>query len=136
MSKRHPVTIRIGEQGSDHIVIEPSAKTSSAAFSAEIFVHCAAWTGHFPAQFQLGELSRFGKDLEHLDQGLKCTAVLKPGEPYLVMTFADEGARKIHVMGAATHRPGSRTHLEFEFTISQSEVPHIVSGLLAADRMD
>ena len=130
------MTIRIGEQGSDHIIIEPSARTDSAAFSADIFLRCMPWTGHFPAQFQLGELSRFGKDLEHLNQGLKCTAVLRPGEPYLVMTFAAEREGKMHVMGAATHQPGARTRVEFEFTISQSELPHIISALLAADRMD
>lgn len=81
----------------------------------------------------VGELHKFGQDINNLYANLKCTAALRPIEPYLLMTLNGDGRGYIHVVGMARHDPQSRTKLEFEFDMDQTELPPIASALLVAD---
>jgi len=81
-----------------------------------------------------GELNKFGRDIDSVNNNLKCTAVLRPLDPYLHLTLTGDGKGHIHVTGVARQNPGSKTVLEFEFEMDQTELPLVANALLLADR--
>jgi len=78
-------------------------------------------------------LRKFGKEVEYLHQNLKCTAALKPVEHYLTLTMVADGKGHVQVSGTATHMPGHKTKLEFDFVVEQDELHDISRALLAAE---
>lgn len=132
MSERKAVPILIGEQGRDHVLIEPHKKLVSGRFEAEVYVRCGPWNGHFTGIFVVGELRKLGHDIQSMFEGLKCTAVLKPNEPRLQMTLNSTKGH-VHLTGFARQSMESRTTLEFEFEIEQHELQAIAGALLIAD---
>jgi len=136
MFGKKPIAIVIGERGADHVLIEPHPKMVSGRFEAEIFIGCGAWSGHVVGIFVVGELHKFGQDINNLCEGLKCTAVLKPNEPRLQMTL-NSGRRNenhISVRGFARQSMESRTVLEFEFEADRMDVESAGRALQVAEQ--
>jgi hypothetical protein len=133
MAERKAVPVLIGERSSDHVLIEPHPKVVSGRFGAEIYVRCGPWIGHVVGIFVVGELRKFGHDIQSLHDNLKCTAVLKPNEPCLLMNLSNDARGHVHVRGFARQSMDARTILEFEFGMDQLELAHVASALLIAD---
>ena len=133
MFDRKVVPTLIGSRTADYVLIEPSSKLISGRLQAEITVKCGPWNGRYTAQFMHGELNKFGKDIEHVYGNLKCTAVLKPIEPYLHMTLTGDGHGRIHVVGEARQKPGLKPVLEFQFEMEQDALETAGRTLVLAD---
>jgi hypothetical protein len=117
MSKQSESNICIGQKEADYLRLEPLRNVVSGWRAGNIAVRCGAWAGHFAAQFLLGELGKFGKEIEYLCEGLKPKVEFKSAEHYLDMSLARDSRGRIHVEGQARERPGSKTALGFEFDV-------------------
>jgi hypothetical protein len=133
MSDRKAIPTLIGMKSGDHVLIEPNPKVVSGGFQAEITVRCGPWNGRYTAHFMVGELNKFGKDVEHVYNNEKCAAALKPLDPYLVMTLTGDGHGHIEVSGEARQKPGIKTGLEFHFEMEQEELKVAGRSLVLAD---
>jgi hypothetical protein len=133
MSDRKAIPILIGTRSGDYVLIESHPKTIHGRFEAEIHVRCGVWMGHFTAVFVVGELRKFGSDLNSIFERLKCTAVLKPNEPRLQVTVNSNPRGRLLVEGFARQNMTDRVVLEFEFQMDVEELPKIASALMATD---
>ena len=136
MFKGSDSIIIIGQRESDHVMIEPLSKVVSGWRTTNVAVRCGVWTGHYTGQFLLGELTKFGKEIEYFCQNLKPKAALNSVEHYLQLTLIDDGHGHVHLEGRARDRLGAKTTLEFEFEVDRATLPEVARLLIAADRSD
>jgi len=136
MAKRSDSIIFIGEHDADHVMIEPLPKVSSGWRTTNIGVRCGVWAGHYSGQFLLGELTKFGKEIEYFCQNLKPKAQLNSVEHYLHLTLANVGPNRVLVEGQARDRLGAKTTLEFEFEVDRGTLAEVARLLIEADRTD
>ena len=136
MIKGSESIIFIGQRESDHVMIEPLSKVVSGWRTTNIAVRCGVWTGHYTGQFLLGELTKFGKELEYFCQNLKPKVALNSVEHYLQLTLVDAGHGRVRVEGGARDRLGAKTTLEFELEVDPATLPEAARLLIAADRSD
>jgi hypothetical protein len=136
MTKRSEQIIFIGNREADHVMIEPLSEVLGGWRSANIAVKSGVWAGHYTGQFLLGELTKFGKEIEAFCRNLKRMAALVCVEHYLQMTITSDNRGVIHVEGRACDRLGAKTTLEFEFEIDRTTLPEIGRLLVEADRLD
>jgi hypothetical protein len=130
------LVIVIGAREADHVAIEPLAKVVSGWRTANIAVRCGVWAGHYAGQFMVGELTKFGKDIEYLHEGLKPRVEFKAVEHYLHMVLVGDGHGHFHVEGEARERLGAKTALEFEFEVDSATLPEVARALIEADRLE
>jgi hypothetical protein len=126
--------VLIGTKGGDHVLIELKGKSHSGWLQADLSLRFGVLTGHYPVQFVHGELHRFGKAIEEIYSDQRCTAALKPLEPYLVLALTSDGHGAIHVSGEARQKPGSKVVLVFEMELNRQDLPMIANTLILADR--
>jgi len=136
MAKRSESIIIIGERDADHVMLEPLAKVASGWRTTNIGVRCGVWAGHFTGQFMVGELTKFGKEIEYFCQNLKPAATLNSVEHYLQMTLVDAGHGRVRAEGLTRERLGAKTALEFEFECDRATLPEIARLLIEADRQN
>jgi hypothetical protein len=136
MTKQSHSVIFIGAREADHVAIEPLQKVTSGWRTVNVAVRGGVWTGHFAGQFMAGELARFGKELEHLHEGLKRRVEYKAVEHYLNLTLVSDGHGHIHAEGQARERLGSRIALDFEFEVDTATLPEVARALIEADRLE
>jgi hypothetical protein len=129
------IPILFGVRGSDHVLIELKPRAVSGWFQAEIFVRCGPWSGHCAGRFLAGELHKFGQGVNEIYANLRCTALLRPMEPYLVMNLNADGHGHVQVSGLARHELESKLKLEFDFVMDQEDLEPIGRALLAADHV-
>ena len=125
--------ICIGEREADHVMIEPTSKVVTGWRTANVAVRCGVWGGHFAGQFLHGELSKFGKEIEYLLEGLKPMAEFKSVEHYLQMTLSNAAPGRVRVEGEARERLGAKTALEFEFEVDRGSLAETARALIEAD---
>jgi hypothetical protein len=101
--------------------------------TANIAVQCGVWTGRYSGQFLVGELNRFGKEIEYLAEHLKPKAALNSAEHYLQLTLADDGHGQVHLQGNARDRVGAKTALEFAFEVDRADLAGVARFLITAD---
>jgi hypothetical protein len=128
--------ILLGNRDADHVLIEPTSKVSSGWRTANIAVKCGVWSGHYSGQFLVGELSRFGKEIEYLAEHLKPKAALNSVEHYLQMTLAQDAHGHVRVQGNARDRVGAKSWLEFDFEIDPAGLAEVANALIQADPME
>ena len=133
MADRKAVPTLIGLKNGDHVLIEPSPKVISGGFQAEITVRCGPWHGRYTAHFMVGELNKFGKDVDNVYNNLKCTAALRPLDPYLHMILTGDGHGHVQAAGEARQKPGIKTVLEFQFEMEQTELQLVGRSLVLSD---
>ncbi len=136
MFKGSDSIIIIGQRESDHVMIEPLSKIVSGWRTTNVAVHCGVWAGHYTGQFLLGELTKFGRELEYFCQNLRPKAALNSVEHYLQLTLIDDGHGRVHLEGRARDRLGAKTTLEFEFEVDRATLAEVARLLIAADRSD
>jgi hypothetical protein len=136
MIKKIGTMIFIGAKEADHVMIEPLKKVESGWRTANIGVRCGVWAGHYAGQFMVGELTKFGKEIEYLHEGLRPKAELKAAEHYLEMSLASDGHGGIHARGRAQDRLGSKNMLEFEFEVDPATLADVAQALVEADRAE
>jgi len=136
MSKRSDSIIFIGDRETEHVMIEPLSKVSAGWRTTNIGVRCGAWAGHFTGQFLLGELTKFGKEIEYFCQNMKPTATLNSVEHYLQMTLANDSHGRVRVEGRACERLGAKTSLEFEFEVDRATLSEVARLLIESDRSE
>jgi hypothetical protein len=132
MAKRAGIIV-FGQRDGDHVMIEPIPKVASGWRTVNISVRCGAWADHYAGQFLVGELSKFGKEIEYFCENLKPAAALKSVEHYLLMTLAGDGHGHVQLEGRACERLGSKTGLEFQFQMDRGTLPEIARSLIEAD---
>ena len=133
MGEKPAPPILLGTRGSDHVLIESSHKIVAGWLQAQISVHCGGLSAHFDGRFRHGELHRFGKDLEDLYSGQRCTAGLKPIEPYLVLLLRSDGHGQVHIAGEVRQKPESKNILSFELEVDQADLRVASNSLILAD---
>lgn len=136
MMKHGQTIVFIGKKDGDHVMIEAMAKVVSGWRSANIAVKCGVWTGHYEGQFLVGELGKFGKEIEDFRDRVKAAAVLNSLEHYLQIKLSGEGHGPVHVSGEARERLGAKTVLVFEFEMDRGTLAEIARGLVEADRTE
>jgi len=134
MEKKSEPVIFIGQREADHVAIEPLGRVVSGWRTANIAVRCGVWTGHYAGQFMVGELARFGKEIEYLCEGLKANVEFRAVKHYLHMGLAKDGPGHVHVEGEARERLGAKTALEFEFAVDGATLVEVARALIEADR--
>ena len=130
--KRQPI-LSIGERDGNHVAIEPTGKVVSGWRTAHVSVRCGAWNGHFTGQFLHGELSKFGKEIEYLEDHAKDRVEFQAVEHYLHVILSKAGHGRVRVEGEARERLGSQTVLGFEFEIEWSSLAELSRALVEAD---
>lgn len=136
MGKKSEPVIFIGKREGDHVAIEPLAKVVSGWRTANIAVRCGVWAGHYAGQFMVGELAKFGKEIEYLSDGLKPRVEFRAVEHYLKLTLGSDGHGHIHAEGEACERLGAKTALEFQFDVDAAKLPEVARALMEADRAE
>ncbi len=136
MGKRSELIIFIGAREADHVAIEALPKVASGWRTANIAVRCGVWAGHYAGQFMVGELTKLGKEMEYLCEGLKPKVEFKAVEHYLNMRLSNGGQGHVRVDGDARERLGSKTSLEFEFEMEMATLAEVARALIEADRAD
>ena len=136
MGKKSEPVIFIGKRDGDHVAIEPLAKVESGWRTANIAVRCGVWAGHYAGQFMVGELAKFGKEIEYLHDGLKPRVEFRAVEHYLNLTLGSDGRGHIHAEGEACERLGAKTALEFQFDMDAAKLPEVARALIEADRAE
>lgn len=136
MGKKSELVIFIGKREGDHVAIEPLAKVESGWRTANIAVRCGVWAGHYAGQFMVGELAKFGKDIEYLHDGLKPRVEFRAVEHYLNLMLGSDGHGHFHAEGEARERLGSKAALEFEFEVDGATLPEVARALMEADRAE
>ena len=84
----------------------------------------------------MGELGKFGKEIEDFREKVKAAAVLNSLEHYLQIKLSGEGHGPVHVSGEARERLGAKTVLVFEFEMDRGTLAEIARGLVEADRTE
>lgn len=84
----------------------------------------------------VGELAKFGKEIDYLCEGLKPKVEFKAVEHYLRMTLSRNGQGNVRVEGKARERLGSKAALEFEFEVDSATLPEVARALMEADRTE
>jgi hypothetical protein len=134
MSDQEIGSVLIGRATSEYVTLQMVSKPDGEGwYLTEVSVRCRVWTGRFRAQFKVGELSRFGQDIEEIYKSLSGSASLDPSEPYLRLTLTGDGKGHIAVNGAAQDELGQGTELVFSFELDQTELPSIAKSLRSLD---
>jgi hypothetical protein len=92
--------------------------------------------GHYPGQFLVGELRKFGREIEDWCENVKRVAEFSAVEHYLQIKAHGDGHGRVRVDGEARERLGARTVLAFEFEIDRGTLHEVAQGLLGAGRME
>jgi len=129
--KSEPVIFSGGPEG-DHVAMEALPKVVSGWRTANIAVLCGAW--HYAGQFMVGELAKFGKEIEYLCEGLKPRVEFKSVEHYLNIVLVRDGKGHMRVEGEARERLGAKTALEFEFDVDGATLAEVARALMEADQ--
>ncbi len=124
-----------GRTNSDHVMIESSHKVVAGWLQAAIEVRCGGLSARFAGRFRHGELHKFAEDVEDLYKGERCTAGLKPTEPYLVLLLRGDAGGRVHVAGEARQKLGSQNVLAFEMELDQADLQLVANALILADRV-
>ena len=136
MGKKSEPVIFIGKRDGDHVAIEPLVKVESGWRTANVAVRCGVWTGHYAGQFMVGEIAKFGKEIEYLREGLKPKVEFKAVEHYLHLTRLSDGHGHIHAEGEARERLGSKAPLDFEFDVDGATLLEVARALIEADHAE
>jgi len=136
MGKKSESVIFIGEREGDHVAIEALPKVVSGWRTTNIAVRCGVWTGHYAGQFMVGELTKFGKEIEYLCDGLRPKVEFKAVEHYLNIALAKDGKGHMRVEGEARERLGAKTALGFEFEVDGATLVEVARALIEADRAE
>jgi hypothetical protein len=122
--------IVIGNSESERVTIELIGTGAGAWVVARIEIACGVWRGAFRCEFYGGELHQFGEDVEQLYRALNGTAKLTPMEPNLCLELTGDGLGHIAVSGKAEAEFYTGTHLVFNFSLDQTQLPLIAAALL------
>jgi len=134
--KHDQTIIFIGKKDANHVMIEVMPKVVAGWRSANIVVRCGVWTGHYEGQFLVGELTKFGKEIEDYREKVKPAAALNSVEHYLQIRLSGEGHGPVHVSGEARERLGAKTALVFEFEMDRGALADVARGLMEGDRLE
>ena len=81
------------------------------------------WSGAFECEFHAGELHQFGEETQQLYVTLDGTAKLMPMEPNLELKLTGDGKGPVVVAGKAVAEWHTGTHLIFNFSLDQTQLP-------------
>jgi hypothetical protein len=126
-------SIVIGKQGSEYVSIEIGGAPFEGWLTGTVAVSAGPWSGEFKAQFYVGELGRFGAEIEKLYQDLAGPAVFASMESNIEMTLTGDGKGHITAEGIARDGFVRDTYIRFELALDQTELPGIAAALRAAD---
>jgi hypothetical protein len=122
--------ILIGNSESERVIIELVGPGVEKWTVAHVEVACGVWRGAFECEFYDGELRQFGKEIQQLYRTLDGTAMLTPIEPNLELKLTGDGKGHIAVAGKAVDEFHTGTHLVFNFSLDQTQLPAIAATLL------
>jgi hypothetical protein len=114
-------------------MLEPLQKVSSGWRAVSIAVRSGPWSGHFVGQFLIGELAKFGKEIELFQADRRSAANLKSIEHYLEIAITRDSGGRVMAEGRACERLGGRTALDFQFEIESTLLSKTSELLMNSD---
>ena len=124
--------IIIGSSESERVAIEIVGPAADDWAVAHVEIACGVWRGSFRCEFYDGELRKFGEQIQRLYRALEGTAKFTSVESNLSFELTGDGKGHIAVAGRAAAESYTGTHLVFNFSLDQTQLPPIAAALLCS----